>query len=164
MESERLTLRPIDDSDIDALLVLWNEPDLRRQFWGPEELRRQDVARLVAESKALAAEGKGGLHRVSDKGEPDTLVGFGGYWQFQGDKLPQIIFGLAPDHWGMGLATELARLLIAHGLDNLELPAVRGGTDAANVSSQRVMEKAGMSFVERVRAGGKDIRYYEAKK
>ncbi len=162
MKSERLQLKPISPEDVDALHALWNEPDVRRYLWGNRKLSVDDVAGIVERSQAMHAESRGGLWRVEGlEGETaGELIGFGGFWEFGEEQNLQILFGLAPHHWGMGLATELARCLIDYGFDTLGMERIRGATESSNVSSQRVMEKAGMKFDERVRSGGRDTTYY----
>lgn len=168
MQSERLKLKPISPEDVAALHALWNEPDVRRHLWENDELSLEDVQAIVERSQEMHASSSGGLWRVESR-ENDSegeLIGFGGFWNFgeeaeSGDKQSlQILFGLAPQHWGMGLATELARCLIEYGFDTLGMERIRGATESSNVSSQRVMEKAGMKVDERVRSGGRDTTYY----
>ncbi len=51
---------------------------------------------------------------------------------------------LAPDVWGRGLATDLARGLLTAAFDVLGLRRVTAGCYADNHASARVLEKAGM--------------------
>ncbi len=159
MESARLVFRPFADEDTDALHALWTDPDVRRYLWDNRSLSREDTAAIIAESMRLHADESAGLWAVEQRGSRE-IIGFGGYWYFGEPAQLQILFGLRPEHWGMGLATELASCLIHYGFGTLQLARVTGATDRANVSSQRVMEKAGMRFVERVRNRASDLMYY----
>ena len=159
MESERLTFRPFAAGDLDAVHALWTEPEVRRYLWENRELSREDTATIIENSAKLQQEESAGLWVVERHGKPG-IIGFGGYWYFGEPPQLQILFGLRPEHWGMGLATELASCLIHYGFETLRLPRVIGATNRANVSSQRVMEKAGMRFVERVRNRATDLMYY----
>lgn len=159
METERLKLRPFASSDLDVLHALWTDPDVRRYLWDNRELSREDTAAIIEQSLQLHAKEAVGLWAVERKDRPG-VVGFGGYWYFGEPPQLQILFGLQPEHWGMGLATDLATCLIQYGFGTLQLRRVIGATDRANVSSQRVMEKAGMRFVERVRNRDSDLMYY----
>ncbi|MFD3695939.1 GNAT family N-acetyltransferase [Streptomyces sp. NPDC058646] len=47
--------------------------------------------------------------------------------------------------WGQGYATEAARAVLAHGFDTLRLPEVLAVTTAANLRSQAVMRRIGMT-------------------
>lgn len=159
MESQRLHLRPIAPDDLDTLFALWNDPDMCRYLWGNRELSREEVAEIITRSEQLYRDQGAGLWKVCDRAS-GAIVGCGGYWYFDDESELRILFGLAPQHWGMGLATELAECLIAYGFSTLNLDRIIGATEATNVSSQRVMEKAGMRFMERDRGNGRDIMYY----
>ncbi|HEX6929705.1 MAG TPA: GNAT family N-acetyltransferase [Gammaproteobacteria bacterium] len=159
MESERLLLRPFATEDLDALHALWTDPDVRRYLWDNRQLTRDDTVEIIERSIALQRDEAAGLWAVEQRNTPG-IIGFGGYWYFGEPPQLQILFGLRPEHWGMGLATELASCLIHYGFGTLRLARVTGATDRANVSSQRVMEKAGMRFIERVRTRDSDLMYY----
>lgn len=159
MESARLALRPFTADDLDTLHALWTDPDVRRYLWDNRQLSREDTAAIIERSQALQREEGAGLWAVERRDHPG-LIGFGGYWYFGEPPQLQILFGLHPEHWGMGLAGELAECLIQYGFTTLRQNRVIGATDRANVSSQRVMEKAGMRFVERVRDRNSDLMYY----
>jgi RimJ/RimL family protein N-acetyltransferase len=159
MESARLKLRPFTLDDLDSLHSLWTDPDVRRYLWDNRQLSREETAAIIERSIAMQAEEGAGLWAVERREEP-ALIGFGGYWYFGEPAQLQILFGLHPRHWGMGKATELAECLIQYGFGALRRVRVIGATDRANVSSQRVMEKAGMQFVERIRTRDSDLMYY----
>jgi ribosomal-protein-alanine N-acetyltransferase len=54
---------------------------------------------------------------------------------------------LLPEHQGLGLATEAARLLIRFGFETLGLRALVASCDAENRRSEHVMQQCGMSQV-----------------
>lgn len=57
----------------------------------------------------------------------------------------EIGWRLAYDSWGNGYATEGAKAAIRFGFDRLGLPEIVSMTATANVRSQRVMQRLGMS-------------------
>jgi len=48
--------------------------------------------------------------------------------------------------WGMGLATEAAKISLEHGFNRLNLVEIVGRTHPENIASVRILEKLGMSF------------------
>ena len=52
--------------------------------------------------------------------------------------------------WKKGLATEAARGIVRYAFDQLNLSRLICLMDPANIASQRVAEKAGMSFEKKV--------------
>ena len=65
-------------------------------------------------------------------------------------------YGIAPGHWGRGLATEAAVAMIRYGFDVLGFARIQASTDAANTASVRVMERAGLRFWKREMTNGLD--------
>ena len=63
---------------------------------------------------------------------------------------------ISKQHWGKGIATHAARLLIDYLKSELHLSHLISYCDARNIASKRVMEKLGMRFV-----GTNGARNYE---
>lgn len=57
----------------------------------------------------------------------------------------EIGYMLHPDHWGKGLATEAAGLLLTLGFDTLGLHRIEAVTRPDNTASRRILEKLGMT-------------------
>jgi RimJ/RimL family protein N-acetyltransferase len=62
--------------------------------------------------------------------------------------------------WGLGYATEMARVLVAHGFEQLGLEEIVAVTIHENRASIRVMEKVGLSYWSRGRYYGVDVDVY----
>ena len=67
------------------------------------------------------------------------------------DRVAEIGYEFAPDHWGNGFATEAARAIVAYGFDELKLHRIAAWCIAENVASARVLEKVGMQAEGRLR-------------
>jgi [ribosomal protein S5]-alanine N-acetyltransferase len=121
---------------------------VRRYLWDNEVIARQRTASLVAESLSLFAAHGYGLWgaRLHDREE---LVGFGGFWYFHTPPKLELLYGIAPEHWNRGLATEIAQALVRYGFEELEFSEVRASTDAPNAPSASVLEKAGLRLERR---------------
>jgi ribosomal-protein-alanine N-acetyltransferase len=157
IETERLRLRPLRAADRNDLHHLFTDPDVRRYLWDDQVLPIEQTWAVVSESLRRFGTDGSGLWAVSRSGR-SPVAGFGGYWPFPAGL--EILFGLAPVHWGRGLATELVRTLLRYGFEELGLDRVDGSSDAPNVASLRVMQKAGMHEVERSEKGGREtVRY-----
>jgi RimJ/RimL family protein N-acetyltransferase len=68
----------------------------------------------------------------------------------------ELAYGLAPDVWGRGYATEAAAACVRAGFEQLALERIVADVDPSNPSSIRVLEKIGMRL-EREESGK---RYY----
>ncbi|RHW40126.1 N-acetyltransferase [Lysinibacillus yapensis] len=61
------------------------------------------------------------------------------------DRKGEIGYIVHPDYWGLGYATEMAKLLIDFGFSQLNLHRISATCDPRNIGSVRVLEKAGMA-------------------
>jgi ribosomal-protein-alanine N-acetyltransferase len=159
IETARLRLRPFTTDDIDGLHRLWTDPGVRKYLWDDEVISRQQVSSVVDESMSLFEASGFGLWGAFPR-EGETLIGFCGYWFFHDPPQLQLLYGVAPSHWGKGLAAEAARAVIKYGFEELSFDRVIASADAPNLASLRVMEKAGMTFDKRLPVNGLDTVYY----
>ncbi|MDB5135762.1 MAG: family N-acetyltransferase [Mucilaginibacter sp.] len=67
---------------------------------------------------------------------------------------------LAQKYWGMGIATELAKALVAYGFEQKGLTEICACTDAENVASQNVLLKAGLVRDGNVFWHGHDLPFF----
>jgi RimJ/RimL family protein N-acetyltransferase len=88
--------------------------------------------------------GRAGLRRIDLSGVEET----------------ELAYAFHHDVWGRGLATEVARTLIAIGFDTLHFRELIAFTLASNVASMRVMEKVGFGFERHFLRNGKDHVLY----
>ena len=119
IETARLRLRPLAKGHVDELHALWSSPEVRRYLWDDEVIARQWTA---------------------------SLVGFGGFWYLHTPPKLELLYGIAPEHWNRGLATEIAQALVCYGFEELEFSEVWASMDASNVASTSVLKQAGLRF------------------
>jgi len=146
LETERLVLRPFEQSDLDALYeihsdeqtarYLYNEPRSREQV---EELLERKIAgaSIRAEGDWLSA---AAVLRATGEVVCDVVL----LWKSEAHKQGEIGYIAHPAHHGRGYATEAARPLLAVAFETLGLHRVVGRLDPRNVASARVLEKLGM--------------------
>jgi len=67
-------------------------------------------------------------------------------WTIEGQNEIEVAYSLAQDFWGQGLATEAAQGIVQYGFEKLNLSRLICLIDPANVASQRVAEKIGMTL------------------
>jgi RimJ/RimL family protein N-acetyltransferase len=160
VRTERLELRPIVETDLDALVELDGFPAVRdvidpfREHIPDDPLdRREYERRLVGDAGHVAA-----VERASGR-----LIG-----RFQceladdGTGEVELGYRLRPDAWGQGLATEGAAALLAHALERWEATRVYAHALLSNPASLRVMEKIGMTYARAWEYKGLPGAEYEA--
>lgn len=159
LETSRLRLRPCRIEDIERTRALWTDGRVRR-FLFDDRVISPDEARSFVEASLANFERHGyGLWLAFARGA-DHLVGFVGFLRSE-DETPNLIYGIHPDFWGEGYATEAAGTVLRYALESLALSKVKADVDEANVESVRVLEKLGMKLVNRAMVKGRPLLYFE---
>jgi RimJ/RimL family protein N-acetyltransferase len=146
IETERLILRAWSDADREPYADIMVEPEVGRWLGGP--FTRQDAhARVARFSKGLAEIGIGRL--AMERKADGRLIGHCGLAPAPQTKpVPEGIeigWALAPAAWGHGYAVEAARAVIADGFARLDAAEILAFTGEANLRSQAVMQRLGMT-------------------
>jgi len=160
IDTARLWMRPWTDGDVDALHQLWLDPDVRKYLWDDRVVTRQEAEHMVRDCIASVPTHGFGMWAIMMQGA-DTLIGFAGFRPF-GDSEAELMYGLAPHHWGHGLGAEAVHATLQHGFTVHRFRRVTGITDVPNVASARLMERVGMTFDKRAMHHGLDCVFYTA--
>lgn len=144
--TERLRLRQWRDDDRDPFAAL-NASPIVMEYFPARMTRAQSDAFVDRMATRIASDGWGlWALEVADTGE---FVGFTGLSvpRFDAHFTPAVEIGwrLAPAAWGHGYASEAARCALAYGFGSLDLDEIVSFTARANLRSQAVMQRIGMS-------------------
>ena len=149
LETERLTLRPFTDADVEHLVALDSDPDVMRFINGGRPTSRETVTtrilpRLLHVHPCFGTRG----YWAADEKPTGTFLG---WFEFRplGEHDPAVVelgYRLNRAAWGKGYATEGSRALVHKGFTELGVHRVTANTMAVNTRSRRVMEKAGLRF------------------
>ena len=144
--TERLVLREWRDEDRAPFAAMNADPRVAEFLSRPLDRAGSDT--LVDRIVAHWAEDGHGLWAV-ERREDERFIGFVGLAlpNFQAAFTPCVEVGwrLAPDSWGHGYATEAAREALRFGFEDLGLEEIVSFTVPANVRSQAVMERLGLT-------------------
>lgn len=143
--TERLALEPWSEEDADALLALAREPQVRRFLFDDRVVDREWVDDACRASTARFTSGSIGLFVVRVLDQPGVLAGFTGFLPVYDPPVLELVYALAPYFHGRGLATEMARAMIALAFTRHGFDVVRASTDEPNFASIRVLERLGMA-------------------
>lgn len=146
LETRRLTLRRLAESDDAFILELLNEPGWLR-FIGDKGVRSLDDARryIVQGPMAMYERAGFGLWRVARTAD-DVPLGICGLIRREGLDDVDIGFAFLAQYGSMGYAFEAASACLAHAREVLHLPRVVAITVAENQASIRLLEKLGLRF------------------
>lgn len=151
IETDRLLLRMFGPEDLDELARLFSDPDVMRYVGDGQPVNREEAGKaLQSIIKHWQTHGFGRWAAVDKRTR--EFVGFGGLRSLFG--MPEVVYHLAPAHWGKGLATELGRASLRFGFEDRQFDRIVAIAKPLNTASVHVMEKLGMHFE-------KDARYYD---
>lgn len=151
--TDRLTFDAFSDADIAALAGILAEPEVTKAITAngstPERCRASAAHRIGWHNASWADLGYGvwALRAATDGVRPrGALIGWCGFAAPDIGDDPEILYGLAPECWGRGLAQEAARAAI----DWLFAAAPCGGVSAVifgriNPASAAIAAKLGMT-------------------
>ena len=147
LETERLRLEPWLADEWIALRPIATDPEVMRyishgQPW-PEDQIREFVQRQIRHHSTRGF----CLWKLMEKAT-GRVIGFCGLQPIAVSGRDEVEIGwwLARDMWGLGLATEAARVALADGFDRARLQRIVAIAQPDNRASLRIMEKLGMRY------------------
>jgi len=148
--TERLTLRRSIPEDAGEIARYRSDPIVRRyQGWGQTDAAT--VRRQIEEmADRLPGEPGGWVQFTVEERDGGRLVGDVGL--SPADEDPGVIkvgYTIDPHFQGKGYATEAVRALVAYAFDALGADVIRAYASAENIASHRVVEKSGLTLMER---------------
>ncbi|MBL8954287.1 MAG: GNAT family N-acetyltransferase [Myxococcaceae bacterium] len=162
LETERLKLRQLRESDLDDHAAMTADPEVMRFLNDGKTMDRAQSWRTMAAILGHWTLKGYGFWAMEEKAT-GKLVGRGGLWFPEGWPMLEVGWTLARPHWGRGYATEMGRVA-------LRLAFEQGATevcsliDEGNVRSIRVAEKLGEKLIGPIRVTSFDCLIYSVKR
>ncbi|HSL44786.1 MAG TPA: GNAT family N-acetyltransferase [Anaerolineales bacterium] len=146
LETERLILRPMLESDFEALLLIFTDPKVMAAFNHPLFTHEQ-MGRWLQRNLDHQNEFGYGLFSVTIK-DTGELIGDCGLEQMEDQGAAELGYDFRSDYWNQGYATEAAVAVREYAFNVLQLPRLISLIRVGNLSSKRVAEKVGMTLAE----------------
>jgi RimJ/RimL family protein N-acetyltransferase len=147
--TERLLLRRLELSDLDAYAAICADPEVRRYLGDGRPLERPAAWREMA--LLLGHWGLRGFGQWAVvQRENGELLGRAGLWQPEGWPGLEVGWVLGRPYWGRGFATEAARAGLNHAFSALGAQRVISLIHPENERSIRVAERLGERYERRV--------------
>lgn len=150
--TERLTIRPIEIGDINAIHAYAGDPSINMMMFLPNE--------TLADTKAFVdySVSQWNLENPEDREYVVVLNGqiIGGVnLEHCQDQTYEIGWTIHKDYRNHGYATEAAKALIVYAFAELKANRVQAHCDSRNTASMIVMQKSGMKLID-----DQGTRYY----
>lgn len=142
LTSERLCLRPFEESDVTAFYELFLNP-MVAHFVIDQPLSNIEEARQMLQKQYLATYKTANCYNYAICLRSDSKPI--GYVNIHQDDSYDLGYGLHPDYWHQGIITEAAHMVVARAKQE-GLPYLTATHDILNPNSGRIMEKLGMHY------------------
>ena len=159
LETPRLRLRLMRESDLDDLLQIFGDPRVMASFDGAP-FNRAQMSRWLQRNLDHQERYGYGLFSVILKANK-LLIGNCGleHMTVEGVHETELGYDFRSDYWNRGFATEAAAAVRDYAFQVCRLPRLISLIRVGNQASRRVSEKIGMHLVEEITRNG--IRYWE---
>jgi len=147
LETDRLTLRMLRESDFDCYAELCADPEVMRYLGDGVPLDRPLAWRSLATMIGHWTLRGYGLWAVEERSS-GTLVGRVGFWNPEGWPGFELGWVLRRSFWGKGYATEAARVALQFAFTQMNQPKVISLIRPQNTASIRVAERVGERLVD----------------
>ncbi|MFC1996589.1 GNAT family N-acetyltransferase [Chloroflexota bacterium] len=160
LQTDRLCLRRIKNSDISTLIDLWCDPEVTKHLGGPRD--REKIKPLFEEDAENPYAYEYDLWPVEDK-QTNEVIGYCGLLEKEVDGIDEIEINyiFTPSAWGNGYASEIGTAIVEYAFTEKKLERLIALIKPENEASEYVAGKIGMKYEkEVVRPGGEKRKVY----
>jgi RimJ/RimL family protein N-acetyltransferase len=150
LETARLLIRPLDESDADAWIAMVSDPEVRR-FLPPGPTPTIETFEGVLKARHAMEREIGFTMWAVDDQSTGTFIGQCGIRPSNSidenaESEIDLAYHFARASWNKGYAAEAAIAVVTYGLGSIGLESIMAVTWPQNVGRWRVIEKVGMRY------------------
>lgn len=171
IETKRLILRDILDTDLEGMFELDSNPEVHK-YLGKKPITTKDkAAEIIEEIRGQYTERGIGRFAAIEKSSGD-FIGWTGLKFNTGDKetignkrdFYDIGYRFIPRFWGKGYATESSVTCLDFGFKKLPIQTMYGAAEVGNIASNKILQKIGLQYVEQFTYWNELINWYKLDK
>lgn len=168
LETERLILREVVPTDVDALFELDSNPKVQKYVGNIPVTDKTEVTELIQNLQQQYIENGIARWAVIDK-KNNALIGWSGIKLIKEpmnnhNHFYELGYRFMERYWGNGFATETTIALVAYAFENLKIETIYAICDEENKGSKNVLEKTGLKFIELFMYKGKPHNWFQLTK
>ncbi|GAB3707340.1 GNAT family N-acetyltransferase [Spirosoma flavus] len=159
LQTSRLTMRPVQQTDFDILQTILTDRFVRRYLCDDQILPPDEIQEFISTSEQTFDEGDYGLWLLHEQLK-NMVIGFAGLWSFFEETQPQLLYALLPAFTREGYATEASKAVIDYCFNKLSFPYIDASFDEPNIASLRVAERLEMTFLKKEWINESPVLFY----
>lgn len=151
INTERLFLRKIEESDSEAILFLRSDKTINKFIHRPENRKTKNIADAKKHIQKINLETENntsfswGITLKNDR----EIIGTICLWNFSENyKTAEVGYDLNPTHHRKGIMNEALHSVLDFGFNRLNLDKIEAFTHVQNESSKKLLEKNGFTFIK----------------
>lgn len=151
-ETERLIIRELLPEDATGMFKMDSDPEVHRYLGNDPVKDIEQIRNVISFIRQQYVDNSIGRWAVIEK-ESGEFIGWTGLKLMRetvNNHTNYYDFGyrFVKSRWGKGYATETAAPSLQYGFDVLQADAIYAMADEGNTASRRVLQKAGLQFIE----------------
>jgi len=164
-ETERLILREILPTDVDGLFELDSDPEVHRYLGNKPVTDKDQIVEVINFIRQQYVNNGIGRWAIIDK-NTNEFVGWTGL-KFVTDltnnheNYYDLGYRLIKKYWGRGIATETAIASLNYAFEKLNADEIYAMADCDNNSSNKILKKVGLNFIETFDLDGIKHNWYK---
>ena len=151
IKTERLTLRKIEESDSDVILLLRSDKSINKFINRPENRRTKNISDAIKHIKKLNTDTKNNKSIAwgITLNENPKIIGTICLWNFSKDyKTAEVGYDLNPNFQKKGIMSESLNSVVNFGFIELCIDRIEAFTHIQNENSKKLLVKNGFSIIE----------------
>ncbi|MCE3280574.1 MAG: GCN5-related N-acetyltransferase [Bacteroidetes bacterium] len=160
LSTERLYFREFTLKDIELLIDLNSDPEVTK-YVGEGAIEKTEAVRLLNEVIIPQYSNKMGRWAVYLRSN-NEFIGWCGIKHLPSLNEYDLGYRFFKKHWGKGYATEASKAVVEYGRNILKLKEIVGRASVDNHNSIKVLEKAGLKFIEEGFEHGEKIKKFKS--
>ncbi len=164
-ETERLILRELLPTDEEAMFELDSDPEVHKYLGNSPVEEIEDIRKIIKFIRQQYIDNGVGRLAVIEK-STNTFIGWAGLKLFKNSinnhsNFYELGYRFIKKYWGQGFATEAAKACLNYGFEKLNLKEIYAMTDKNNLTSKKVLEKTGFTYVETFDDNGEQTDWFK---
>lgn len=160
LQTDRLKLQPLKNEDAEVLHSIYQSEGVLRYFPNPNPPALEKVQKFIIGQREHWERHCYGNWGILPEGG-SKIIGWTGLQYLPELEETEVGFLLDRPAWGKGYATEAAQASMQFGFEQIGLDHIIALVHPANLGSQRVIEKCGMTYVETLSLWGIELMRYQ---
>lgn len=160
IETKRLGLRFLKESDINYLESLENDPEVKKYF--PDGPRGRGKTEDMIRRFISMHVNKGLSYFIIFDLKSEEFIGRVGFGLTDNNEI-EVGYVLHKKFWGKGIASEAVSAMLTYAREHIKSDYIIAYADVGNIGSMRVMEKCGMEYYRTGMSQGVQCRFYRIK-